>query len=371
MKVAILSRNFSRIAGGAESYAVQLANAMRDDCDITVISQSFDESAGIFHHVSVPKLPITTRWLNQLWYNWFSRKISREGFDIVHSHENVSHGNVQTVHVKTVHASLAQRRMSRFRIVLSPRLQAYLWIEKRRLCSAGHQVVFVSQQLMDETLEVLPALSSGTFIPPGVELPLHAIGLVERVNARCALGLSADKMVIGFVGHDFKKKGLGTLLKAVALLPFDVQVVVIGNPAQVADFADLVKALGPGKDCQFLAVVRDMNLVYAAIDCLAHPTTQDVFPMVVLEAMANSVPVITTEAPYNSMASLLTDGSDVLLLPDPQDHLALARTLEQILTAADLRKKLISNGLRFARNYSWSGVKERYYEIYRAAMAKV
>ena len=88
MKVAILSRNFSRIAGGAESYAVQLANAMRDDCDITVISQSFDESAGILHHVSVPKLPITTRWINQLWYNWFSRKISREGFDIVHSHEN-------------------------------------------------------------------------------------------------------------------------------------------------------------------------------------------------------------------------------------------------------------------------------------------
>ena len=150
MKVAILSRNFSKISGGAESFAVQLATAMRSECDITVISQSFDESHALFRHIAVPKLPIRSRWINQLWYNWFSKKVSRQGFDIVHSHENVTHGNVQTVHVKTVHASLNQKGMSRFRILSSPRLLAYLWIEKNRLCSTGHQNVFVSELLLDE-----------------------------------------------------------------------------------------------------------------------------------------------------------------------------------------------------------------------------
>ena len=48
MKVAILSRHFSRLAGGAESYAVQLAEAMRSECEITVISQSFDALPGHF-----------------------------------------------------------------------------------------------------------------------------------------------------------------------------------------------------------------------------------------------------------------------------------------------------------------------------------
>jgi glycosyltransferase involved in cell wall biosynthesis len=369
MKIAILSRNFSRVSGGAESYAVQLANAMRSECDITVISQSFDESLELFRHVRVPKLPIRSRWINQLWYNWFSNKVTRNGFDIIHSHENVTHANVNTVHVKTVHASLSQKGMSRFRRMLSPRLLAYLWIEKKRLCTASHQNVFVSQLLLDETREFLSDLSSGTFIPPGVDWPQIELTPVERANARRSLGLSVDKMVIGFVGHDFKKKGLGTLVKAVALLPFDVQVLVIGNPVKADDYTNLVAALGPGKECRFLGVVRDMPLVYAAIDCLAHPTTQDVFPMVLLEAMANSVPVITTMAPHNSMSSLLTNQSDALLVPDPKDPVALFVALNAIWTDAELRQTLIRNGRNFAQKYSWTEVKKQYYEIYRTALA--
>lgn len=369
MKVAILSRNFSKISGGAESFAVQLATAMRSECDITVISQSFDASHEFFQHIAVPKLPIRSRWVNQLWFSWFSGRVTRQGFDIVHSHENVTDGNVHTVHVKTVHASLKQKGMSWFRILSSPRLLAYLWIEKKRLCSIGNQNVFVSQLLLDETREALPALSSGTFIPPGVDVPDHAITPAERAGARRALGLSPDKMVIGFVGHDFKKKGLDALLKAAALLPFDVQVLVIGNSAQADRYTDLARALGPGKECRFLGVVPDMPLVYAAIDCLAHPTTQDVFPMVLLEAMAHGVPVITTMAPFNSMASLLVSHQDAVLLADPQDHEALAMALARVWGDADLRQTLIDNGRRFAQKYSWSGIKNRYYEVYRAAMA--
>ena len=365
MKVAILSRNFSKISGGAESFAVQLATAMRSECDITVISQSFDESHALFRHIAVPKLPIRSRWINQLWYNWFSKKVSRQGFDIVHSHENVTHGNVQTVHVKTVHASLNQKGMSRFRILSSPRLLAYLWIEKKRLCSTGHQNVFVSELLLDETRQALPDLSSGTFIPPGVELPNHEVTLADRADARRALGLFSDKMVIGFVGHDFKKKGLDALLKASALLPFDVQVLVIGNAAQADRYTDLVQAMGLGKECRFLGVVHDMPLAYAAIDCLAHPTTQDVFPMVLLEAMANGVPVITTMAPFNSMANLLVNDRDAVLLSDPQDHETLAKELELVWTDSVLRQRLVTNGRRFAQKYSWDIVKNRYYEIYR------
>jgi UDP-glucose:(heptosyl)LPS alpha-1,3-glucosyltransferase len=369
MKVAILSRNFSKISGGAESFAVQLATAMRGECDITVISQSFDVPHALFRHIPVPKLPIRSRWINQLWFSWFSRRVSRQGFDIVHSHENVTHGNVHTVHVKTVHASLNQKGTSRLRILFSPRLLAYLWIEKKRLCSAGHQNVFVSQMLLDETRQALPKLSSGTFIPPGVALPDHTITLAERAAARRALELSPDRMVIGFVGHDFKKKGLDALLKAAALLPFDVQLLVIGNPAQAGRYRDQAQALGPGKECRFLGVVHDMSLVYAAIDCLAHPTTQDVFPMVLLEAMAHGVPVITTVAPFNSMASLLVSHKEAVLLADPHDHEALAMALERVGVDADLRQTLIDNGRRFAQNYSWSAIKNRYYAIYRTAIA--
>ena len=364
-KLAIVTRNFSKIGGGAESLAVSLATSMLGECDITVVSQKFDQSSALFKHIQVPRLPFRSRWINQLWFSWHSKRLTQHGFAVVHSYENVTHGDVQTVSVKTVHASLMQRRMSKVRIALSPRLLAYLWLEKKRLCSPGHHSVFVSQFVHDETLRILPGIPSASVIPPGVDISAQVIAPAEKIAARTSLGLSQGIMTVGFVGHDFKKKGLGTLLKSAARLQFDVQIVVYGNTAQAHRYADLVQALGVGKSCRFMGVVSDMPTAYAAMDCLAHPTTQDVFPMVLLEAMARHVPVITTNEPYNNMASLLVNRQDAILLPDPDDIEGMATALSQIWLDANLRLVLINNGFLFAKKYSWDVAKAKYYAIYQ------
>jgi UDP-glucose:(heptosyl)LPS alpha-1,3-glucosyltransferase len=364
-KVAILIRNFSKIGGGAESLAVSMATSMLGECDITVVSQGFDQSTELFKHISVPRLPIRTRWLNQLWFSWYSKGATKQGFDVVHSYENITHGDVHTVSVKTVHASLKERGMSALRIALSPRLLAYLWLEKQRLCSLGHHSVFVSQFVHDETLGVMPKLYSASVVTPGVDIPAHEFTLTEKVAARESLGLSPAVMTVGFVGHDFKKKGLATLLKGAALLPFDVQIIVIGNTAQADRYKDLVQALGRGKSCRFMGIVSDMPNAYAAMDCLAHPTTQDVFPMVLLEAMAKHVPVVTTNEPYNNMGSLLVNHVDAILLRDPEDIEGMTAALRQLWLDTELRKTLAMNGFVFAQKYSWDVAKAKYYEVYR------
>ena len=364
-QLAIVTRNFSKIGGGAESLAVSLATSMLGECDITVVSQGFDQSPALFKHIQVPKLPFRTRWINQLWFSWHTKRLTSAGFDVVHSYENVTHGDVQTVSVKTVHASLMQRGMSKLRIALSPRLLAYLWLENKRLCSPGHHSVFVSQFVHDETLQIMPSMPPASVIPPGVDIPERALTAAEKIAARESLGLNPAIMTVGFVGHDFKKKGLGTLLKGAALLPFDVQIVVFGNTAQADRYTDLVKALGAGKSCRFMGVVSDMPTAYAAMDCLAHPTTQDVFPMVLLEAMAKHVPVVTTNEPYNNMGSLLVNHQDAILLPDPEDIQGMAAALGQIWWDADARLTLANNGFLFAKKYSWDVAKAKYYAIYQ------
>ena len=364
-KLAIVTRNFSKIGGGAESLAVSLATSMLGECDITVVSQEFDQSSALFKHIQVPKLPFRSRWINQLWFSWHSKRLTQHGFAVVHSYENVTHGDVQTVSVKTVHASLMQRSMSKVRIALSPRLLAYLWLEKKRLCSPGHHSVFVSQFVHDETLQIMPDIPSASVIPPGVDISAQVITPAEKIAARTSLGLSPGIMTVGFVGHDFKKKGLGTLLEGAACLPFDVQIAVFGNTAQADRYADLVQALGAGKSCRFMGVISDMPTAYAAMDCLAHPTTQDVFPMVLLEAMAKHVPVITTNEPYNNMGSLLVNQQDAILLPDPDDIEGMTKALSQIWLNADLRLTLTNNGFLFAKKYSWDVAKAKYYAIYQ------
>jgi len=364
-RLAIVTRNFSKIGGGAESLAVSLATSMLGECDITVVSQGFDQSPAHFKHIQVAKLPFGSRWINQLWFSWHTKRLTRAGFDVVHSYENVTHGDVQTVSVKTVHASLMQRGMHKARIALSPRLLAYLWLEKKRLCSHGHHCVFVSQFVHDETLQIMPNMPPASVIAPGVDIPERALTSVEKIAARNSFGLNPGIMTVGFVGHDFKKKGLDTLLKGVALLPFDVQIVVFGNMAQADRYTDLVKALGAGKSCRFMGVVSDMPTAYAAMDCLAHPTTQDVFPMVLLEAMAKHVPVVTTNEPYNNMGSLLVNHQDAILLSDPGNTQGMAAALSQIWLDADARLSLANNGFLFAKKYSWEVAKAKYYAIYQ------
>lgn len=364
-RLAIVTRNFSKIGGGAESLAVSLATSMLGECDITVVSQGFDQSPVLFKHIHVSKLPLRTRWLNQLWFSWHSRRLTRTGFDVIHSYENVTHGDVQTVSVKTVHASLLQRGMSKLRIALSPRLLAYLWLEKKRLCNPGHHSVFVSQFVHDETVKIMPGMPPASVIPPGVDIPKQVLTAAEKLAARTSFGLNPAVMTVGFVGHDFKKKGLGTLLKGAALVPFDVQIAVFGNPAQADRYTDLVQALGAGKPCRFMGVVSDMPTAYAAMDCLAHPTTQDVFPMVLLEAMARHVPVVTTNEPYNNMGSLLVNHQDAILLADPDDIQGMANALSQIWLNADARQTLAKNGFLFAEKYSWDVAKAKYYAIYQ------
>lgn len=365
LKLAIVTRNFSRIGGGAENLAVSLATAMLDECEITVISQGFDQSTELFTHIPVPKLPIRTRWLNQLWFSWFTRRVVRQGFDVVHSYENITHGDVQTVSVKTVHASLKQRGMSALRIKSSPRLLAYLWLEKKRLCTPGHHNVFVSKFIHDETQDIMQNLSASSVIPPGVSIPDRAASPEEKSAARIALGLKPRTMTIGFVGHDFKKKGLDALLKAASTLPFDVQVAVFGNPSKAHQYSEQVALLGDGKSCCFMGVVSDMNQAYTAMDCLAHPTTQDAFPLVLLEAMAHQVPVITTSAPYNNMGGLLTNQKNAILLSSPQEIEALAEGLRSLWQKEDVRQTIARHGLEFAQQYSWDVAKQKHYAIYR------
>ena len=368
MKLAVLSRNFSKASGGAESYAVSLATAMLPECEVTVICQTYNPANVHFKYIPVSLFPIRSRWMNQLWFNWRAQQLTRAGFDVVHSHENVSHGNVQTVHVKTVHASLKQKKFDPLRVLLSPRLLAYLWLEKKRLCSIGHHNVFVSQLLLDETSQYFPTIRDSTVIPPGVDIPENDISESERLKARETLGIEPKRFVIGFIGHDFKKKGLDVLLKAVALLPFDVDLLVAGRTTQENGYRSLVKALEPGKKCNFLGVQNDMPSFYAALDCLAHPTTQDVFPMVLLEAMAYKVPVLTTPAPFNTMANLLTDGVNAMILRNPNDVKFLVELLTKIQSKQELKQNLKTHGYAFAKQYSWINVKELYYDVFRKAI---
>ena len=324
-----------------------------------------------FHKVSAPLRK--SRWLNQLWYAtvtwWATRKGSGAGFDVVHSHENTWHGQVQTVHVLPIKHNLFngktgwRRAATWLNVLTSPRLLAYLALERGRFAvQPNRHIVLTSPSLLAIFKSTYPACANTlSVITPGVGKVDFSF---DKAAAKQALGLPAQGWMIAFVGNDYEKKGLPTLLQALKTLPEHVNLAVVGNQAQMPVYQKLANQLGLESRVRFLGAVADVSNVYQAADCLAHPTREDTFAMVVLEALSYGLPTVVSQARYCGIAGLLTDGQNALMLDDPKDAAALAALLRRILDDTDLRANLSRQALAFADGYAWEAIARQQEAIY-------
>jgi UDP-glucose:(heptosyl)LPS alpha-1,3-glucosyltransferase len=150
---------------------------------------------------------------------------------------------------------------------------------------------------------------------------------------RCAfrnrLGLEPGDLVGLFVGHNFALKGLKPLLTALggrsrrdrSTRPIHLLVCGSGEPGP---FRRLAIRQGLSATVQFLGYYPDVEACYWSSDFFVQPTYYDPCSLVVLEALACGLPVITTA--QNGASELLTDGLEgaILTAPDATGELIAA-----------------------------------------------
>jgi UDP-glucose:(heptosyl)LPS alpha-1,3-glucosyltransferase len=105
-------------------------------------------------------------------------------------------------------------------------------------------------------------------------------------------------------------------------------------------------------------------VAYVAADFLVHPSLEDTYAMVVLEAMSHALPVIVSSAAYCGISAELTHGVNALLLQDPHDAHALAQAVSQLQESPDLQQQLAQSGVEFASQRTWSSVALRHERLY-------
>lgn len=377
LRIAVLNRVFRPTGGGAERYSIALVEQLAQRHEIHVFAQQIDHRwPGVtYHRISAPLAK--PRWINQLWYAVATWWATRRGFDVVHSHENTWHGQVQTVHVLPVKYNLFHGRtgwrlaLRWFKVLTSPRLLVYLWLERMRYASApGRQIVVTSSSLRTTMCAIYPQTSAHlSVLTPGVDIAPGLANQADKLAARKRLGLPEDQPCILFVGNDYRKKGLSTLLAALCQLPEDVLLAVVGNPAHIPAFRAQASAAGLAHRVFFLGAMKDVSTAYQAADCLAHPTLEDTFAMVVLEAMAHGLPVVVSSESYCGIAGLLTHEVNALVLQHPQDAQVLADFLRNVLQDGRRRQRLSDEAVAFARSHQWSQVAVLQEQVYRLAVA--
>lgn len=369
MKVALVSPYDWAVPGGVNSHVAALAGELRDlghdaliiapssrpldDPRITVVGWPIPVAAS----GTVVRIPVDPRVGGQV-----RDILEREQFDVVHVHEPLMpllplevlrHSravNPDVVNVGTFHA----RRDG------GNRLYSYgRWLLKRRFREL-HGKIAVSPPAAEHVCRYFPGYYN--IIPNGID-----VAHWDNPDLRPPPELDGAVNIL-YVGRAEKRKGLAVLLRAFGIvnarLPH-TRLVIVGpdSPARRRYEASVRRA--GRRDICFVPAqpYEDLPRYHRGSHVFCSPALGDESQgYVLLEAMAAGLPVVASN--IDGYASVITHDVDGVLVP-PNDAVALAGALTDLIRDPVRRSALAAAGRRRVEDYSWPRVTRQivaYYE---------
>jgi len=176
----------------------------------------------------------------------------------------------------------------------------------------------------------------------------------EHICKNLKLTLSSPPIIL-FVGRLMPEKGPGILLEAFHHLikkGIDGILWYIGDGPLRQELEYLSKKLNIEDKVKWWGRVEWGENLFRLMgegDILCVPSLSEGFPRVVIEGMANGLPVIVSNV--GGIGEVVRDGYNGLLVP-PGDVQSLGKAIERLLRDKELRAKIITNGLETARMFT-------------------
>ena len=180
------------------------------------------------------------------------------------------------------------------------------------------------------------------------------------------------KINILFTGRIEKRKGLIYLLQAYSKLKpkyHGIRLIVVGRGPLLKELQAFVRR-SRLHDVHFegFVPVKELPHYYSTAHICCSPALfGESFGIVLLEAMANAVPVVAFNiSGYNDVVSNMDDG----LLANPRDVHDLYEKLELLIKYPALRHELGRHGLIKARKFTWEKIAQKNINYYRETWKK-
>lgn len=371
LKIAVLFRNYNKSGGGAERYCVELTERLAKIHEVHVFSQNILEKSDNITFHKVPQYFKRPRYLNQLLFSYYTKKLTQGVFDIIHSHDTVTHANIYTLHVPCVKKKWIQSKDIKkillwINTLLSPRKMAYLWLENKQMkVLPNRHFISVSEYLSRNILKNYPELNGHiTIAHPGIEIQPASDEKITKLrkNFREQCDIPASAFILLFVAHGFKRKGLPAIIKALEILNNkDIHIVVAGsgNPKAIEINSPTVHS-----NTHFIGVIKNMSELYPVADAFIHPTLGDTYGMVVLEAMSHKLPVIVSSAKYCGFSEHL-DRDEAIILNNPENSIEISQGIKTITEEKELCIKISENGFKKSQEISWENTTNRTLNAYK------
>jgi glycosyltransferase involved in cell wall biosynthesis len=209
-----------------------------------------------------------------------------------------------------------------------------------RICfraSRAAAFVCVSEGVAAEVREHYPAVAGRVLtIYNGIDTGNFAPGLRrdEARAMRIALGIDEEQLVAVFVGSEWERKGLGSLIEALTLAPG--WTLIVAGEGDERRYRGLAGSAGVGEAVRWLGVSSDVAPIYELADALVLPSSYETFSLVSFEAAASGLPVLAT--PVNGVRELIADGENGFLIS--AEPAVIAERLRRLSADPSLRSRL-------------------------------
>ncbi|TFD33350.1 glycogen synthase [Cryobacterium cryoconiti] len=393
MRVDLLTKEYPpEIYGGAGVHVAELVKALRTDIDVSVRCFGAPRDAPDTYAYEVPvQLADANATLATLGVD-LQMAQDVQGADIVHSHTWYANGAGHLAqllhgipHVVTAHSLEPLRPWKAEQLGGGYRVSS--WIE-RTAFEAADAVIAVSGGMRRDILRSYPALD-----PSRVHVVYNGIDLerwkpTDDLDTVRALGIDPDRPAVVFVGRITRQKGLPYLLRAAALLPPEVQLVLCAGapdtPGILAEVTAGVEALQKERSgvvwIDRLLSQHDLAAVLTAGTVFVCPSVYEPLGIVNLEAMACGLPVVGTAT--GGIPEVVADGVTGRLVPIDQATDGTGTPLDPDLFVADLSRTLIevladpaqaaemgrAGRVRAEQMFSWTQIATRTREIYASLL---
>jgi UDP-glucose:(heptosyl)LPS alpha-1,3-glucosyltransferase len=313
----------------------------------------------------------------QIWsYSWISRFALRgQDYDIVHVQgDSLAKADVRTANschkawIKydlTWDRSLGNRLRKRF----NPLHAILLLIDYYDYTISGaRRVISVSGAVKQQTLDNYPVDESRiAVIPTGVEYDRFSVpSEFDAHQFRRQLGIPEGKPIMVFVGWEFKRKGLATVLDAMPLMTsVSPHLLVVGGDQQPS-FIRQAERLGIKDKVHFVGAQSDVRPFLWGSDIFVFPTRYEPSGIVIMEAMAAGLPVVVSRCAGAS--EWVREDVEAALLDDPFDVEELARKLEGMLCDPQKMSLMGEAARKKAREFDWDRIAELTLQVYQSVV---
>ena len=170
--------------------------------------------------------------------------------------------------------------------------------------------------------------------------------------------------IIISIGRLTKQKGHSWLIKVFSIVrqSLPCRLVIIGTGEEEENLVNMVNALGLKNDVEFLGFQRNPFKYMARSSLFISASRYEGFGNVLVEAMALGLPVISTDCP-SGPAEIIEHGKNGILVPT-EDEGRLERTILNLLTNDELRRKLSGEAKIRAQYFALDKRVEQYSDVF-------